>query len=452
MVATMALLAAGSAWSQDPPPSDSTRQPVSFSRDIAPIFSAKCVSCHGPEKAKGSFRLETYERMMTPGDSEEPAIVSGSPDQSLLYQLITTSDPEDRMPQKDEPLAAAQIQLVRRWIAEGANAPGAERTLPVGILTGHRQHPAPPATYGRPLPIRALAFSPDGRTLAAGGFHEVTLWDSHTGTLQARWTNLVERIHDLVYAPEGGPLLVVGGNPGRLGEARLLDTKDGHSVRLMALASDTLLTGAFSPDGSLIAVGGCDRVIRILRTGNATVLATLQHHSDWVLDLAFSTSGSHLVSASRDATARVFETAMWTMISAYRDHDQAVYGAVFARNDSMILSASGNQLHAWNADSAKKSKTSKPIGSTILSMTTDGDALWLSAADGRVVSCSMEEPGKVTRTLDGLNDAVYALAWHSPSRRLAAGAHDGRVHVWNANSGEETIRFIASPGWGPEGK
>src|SRR5262245_49242712 len=78
--------------------------PVSFSRDIAPIFLKKCVTCHGPEKAKGKFQLHTFDLLTKGGESKEPTVVSGKPEQSKLFQLITAKDEDDRMPQKDDPL------------------------------------------------------------------------------------------------------------------------------------------------------------------------------------------------------------------------------------------------------------------------------------------------------------------------------------------------------------
>src|SRR5437588_11724958 len=50
---------------------------VSFRRDIAPVFVKRCQSCHGPEKSKGKFRLDSFERLMTPGESKAAPIVPG---------------------------------------------------------------------------------------------------------------------------------------------------------------------------------------------------------------------------------------------------------------------------------------------------------------------------------------------------------------------------------------
>src|SRR5436309_2566757 len=113
-MAVLALLAArmptGAADSQSAPPS--------FRKDIAPILQQKCVTCHGPEKSKGGFQLHTFAALLNGGESKEPSITPGQPDRSKLYLLLIAKDPEDRMPQKDDPLPPAQIAIIERWIQE----------------------------------------------------------------------------------------------------------------------------------------------------------------------------------------------------------------------------------------------------------------------------------------------------------------------------------------------
>src|SRR5438552_1956532 len=140
-------------------------QPLSFTNDIAPIFVQKCLTCHGPEKNKGGYRLDTFESLLKPGSSKDPSIAPGKPDTSKLFQLITTKDEDDRMPQKNEPLAAADIQCIQQWIAEGAHFDGPDAKAALIAIIPPIQQPDPPAAYPSPAPITTLAFSPDGSEL-----------------------------------------------------------------------------------------------------------------------------------------------------------------------------------------------------------------------------------------------------------------------------------------------
>ena len=100
---------------------------ISFNRDIRPIFSDICFTCHGPDasKVKGGLRLDSKDAAMKGGESGV-AIVPGKPEQSEVFKRLTTHDAEDIMPPKKfgKTLSAEQIETVRRWIAEGAEYQG----------------------------------------------------------------------------------------------------------------------------------------------------------------------------------------------------------------------------------------------------------------------------------------------------------------------------------------
>lgn len=92
---------------------------VSFNRDIRPILSDNCFSCHGPDKnhREADLRLDVREEAV-----KQKAIVPGKPEQSALMERILTADVDDLMPPLDshKKLTSAQKDTLRRWIAEGA--------------------------------------------------------------------------------------------------------------------------------------------------------------------------------------------------------------------------------------------------------------------------------------------------------------------------------------------
>ncbi len=100
---------------------------IDFNRDIRPILSDKCFRCHGPDEAnrKGGehgLRLDTRSGATTDLGGGGFAIAPGHPDKSELLSRITNDDPEEHMPpaKTGKSLAAGEIDLLRRWIAEGA--------------------------------------------------------------------------------------------------------------------------------------------------------------------------------------------------------------------------------------------------------------------------------------------------------------------------------------------
>jgi mono/diheme cytochrome c family protein len=95
---------------------------VDFVRDIQPIFKASCLKCHGPEKPKAQFRVDSRAHALKGGVSGK-AILPGKGGDSLLVKLLTSADPEERMPRKAEPLSKDQIDRIRVWIDQGADWP-----------------------------------------------------------------------------------------------------------------------------------------------------------------------------------------------------------------------------------------------------------------------------------------------------------------------------------------
>ncbi len=98
--------------------------PVIYSRDIKPILSENCYTCHGPDanQRKAKLRLDTHEGATGEYRSDRYAVVPGDLTASTLIQRITTDDEFDRMPPVDsgKDLSAREIDLLQRWVADGA--------------------------------------------------------------------------------------------------------------------------------------------------------------------------------------------------------------------------------------------------------------------------------------------------------------------------------------------
>ena len=102
-------------------PPAATAKGVTFDKDIKPIFEKSCVKCHGAEKQKGKYRLDTLEASLKAGESGD-AILKGDSAKSPLVQSVARLDPDAAMPPdgKGDPLTPAQIGVIRAWIDQGA--------------------------------------------------------------------------------------------------------------------------------------------------------------------------------------------------------------------------------------------------------------------------------------------------------------------------------------------
>jgi hypothetical protein len=98
--------------------------PIQFNRDIRPILSDNCFTCHGPDPAqrKKGLRLDTREGLFEARNDRDPVVVPGKVKDSEVYARITAADEADRMPpaKSHKKLTDAQKDLIRRWIEQGA--------------------------------------------------------------------------------------------------------------------------------------------------------------------------------------------------------------------------------------------------------------------------------------------------------------------------------------------
>ena len=97
-----------------------SRDQISFSNDIQPILNQNCVQCHGGVRQKNGVSFVYREEALGTGKSGHRTIVPGHPEESELITRVTSSDPEARMPYHSPPLSPPQIDLLRRWIKQGA--------------------------------------------------------------------------------------------------------------------------------------------------------------------------------------------------------------------------------------------------------------------------------------------------------------------------------------------
>lgn len=114
MIAPLTVLLASVSGRAEPPP-----QVVDFTRDIRPIFRARCVSCHGPDKQKNGLRLDRRDAAMKGGDSG-PIIVPGKSSASAIIERVTSTNKDERMPPTGDRLTAGQVAALRAWIDQGA--------------------------------------------------------------------------------------------------------------------------------------------------------------------------------------------------------------------------------------------------------------------------------------------------------------------------------------------
>ncbi|AMV38632.1 c-type cytochrome domain-containing protein [Planctomyces sp. SH-PL62] len=432
-------------------------KPVSFMADVAPILVRNCIACHNPKKPESKYVMTSFDKLAKGGKvGEDITLEPGKPDESYLIELIRPEG-DPRMPFKQDPLDAAEIALLERWVAEGAKYDGKAADEDWTFLLRRTRKVDVPDSYPVAVPITSVAFTPDNARVEAAGYHEVTAWNVADAALAGRLRELPERTYDVAFSKDGKWMATAGGDPGLYGLAKLYALEPGAEpklVRDLAEAQDAVFAVAFTPDGSKIATAGADRILRVFDTAKGDLLFQVEDHADWILDIAFSPDGKLLATASRDKSSKVFDVEKKESLVTFPGHGQPVYGVLFAPDGKAVVSAGGDaQVRIWTIDGeAKEVRKIAGFGAAVfaIALTPDGKTLAGAGGDNKVRVYNFED-GKALRTLEGHKDWIYSTAFSPDGKLVASGSWDGEVRLWNLEDGKPLQTFLAAPGFKPPG-
>lgn len=93
---------------------------VDFTTQVKPIINRSCITCHGGVRQKGGFSLLFREEALAKTESGKRAIIPGDPGNSEMIRRINLKNPEERMPYKHDPLSREEIDILTKWVKEGA--------------------------------------------------------------------------------------------------------------------------------------------------------------------------------------------------------------------------------------------------------------------------------------------------------------------------------------------
>ncbi|MEQ1825651.1 MAG: c-type cytochrome domain-containing protein [Pirellula sp.] len=417
---------------------------VSFANQIAPVLFENCIACHGPKKAEGGYRIDTYTELQKPGDSGAVPVVPSGASAGELLKRIKSSDPSDRMPAESDPLPREQIESIEQWILQGAKFDGKTASDPLQLVVPPKTYPAPPSSYKHAVPIAAMAFSPDGKQLLVGGYREITVWSCEENKLLRRISNVGPSVNSIVFLPDDIRIAVGCGEPGIRGEVRILDFASGQLQAVTARANDLVLDIAVRLGTSEIAVAAADSLIRIVDTTAMSEIRTIASHADAVTSVSWNEDGTRLASVSRDKSAKVYDSSTGELLVSYSGHGASVRGIVFSSNGKDALTAGGDlKLHRWAIEGGKKSVEVNVAGEAFKLKRT-GEHVYVPSTDGKCRQIDLNN-NQVTRLYEGPSEWILSMAVHLGTKRVAAGYRNGEVHIWNLETGEPVRNWVAKP-------
>ena len=424
--------------------------PVSFREHVAPILVKSCLGCHNAKKASGGLNMTTFASFKKGGKSFGAEILApGDPEASMLLESIGP-DGQPRMPYKLPPLPDAAIKTITAWVVQGAKFDGpSEAETPIASLVDPlRGLPDIKPHNSVPDPVTALAFAPDGLTLAAGVGRDVVLIDPSTGKPKAKFAGHLVPITTVQFTADGKQLIVAGGRAGLFGAIAVWEVATGKRLLDARGHADTILAAELSPDGQVLATAGYDRLVILWDPATLKPIRTLKDHTDSVYAVAFSSDGKRLASAGADRTVKLWDVASGKREQTLSDATAELYAVAFARNGATVFAAGVDRtIRAWNvADKeAPLIRSAFAHDSAVIRLVV--------AADGKTLASSGEDrtvklwdvPTLTPRaTLPAQPDWPQSLAISRDSQRLAVGRFDGSVALFDTSSGKPGLTVQAS--------
>ncbi|MYF97589.1 hypothetical protein F4212_00425 [Candidatus Poribacteria bacterium] len=254
--------------------------------------------------------------------------------------------------------------------------------------------------------VYSIAYSPDGETIATGGWHydsTVRLWDAKTGEnistsrVQTKWDSFV------VYSPDGSTYATVGDE----NTVHLWDSKTGKHKNILSGHTKRVFSAAYSPDGKTIATVSYDNTMRFwdATTGNHQTSHTL--NDDKVTSMGYSPDGRTIVSGTVNGDVQIIDTQTMQLKTTFTGHTDRI-----------------------------KSVAYSPDGKSIASTSSDGTVrLWDVAT------------GKTKAILTGYMH-INSVAYSPDGRTIATGSGNNNVRLWDINTGKIKNTFVAFTGYG----
>jgi len=293
----------------------------------------------------------------------------------------------------------------------------------------------------RPVPrkIASVAFSPDAGALAAGCYGEVLLLDPGRGGIIARLPGVRGTANAVAFSPDGSLLAVGGGEPGRGGEIQLWDWRARRLARKFGAHTDVILSLAFSPDGEWLAAGSYDHLVSLQRVKSEEPPRMLKDHTDAVYAVAFSPDGRRIASAAADRTVKIWDVASRRRLFTLSDATGELYAVAF-RPDGAQLAAAGvdKMIRVWemSEDHGRLAESAFAHDGAVIRLlyTRDGKGIVSSGEDCMVKSWDAAQlaPGG---HLAKQPDWPLALALDPAGTRVAVGRFDGSVALYEAPAG-----------------
>lgn len=330
-------------------------------------------------------------------------------------------------------------------------------------------------TVAATAPTYCVAFSPDGKRLAVGGYKRVSVYDTETGKRVLQFVAGADAVRALAWSPDGKRIAAGGGVPAMGGTVAVVDAATGKTVRMIDKHADTVESLAFS--GNTVLSAADDETVAISDVATGKAVGTLREHVGRCLSVVVpaktsdADGGAVFVTGGADNMVKVWDAEKRRVVVNFDQATAPVWSvAAFPRPGRFVAASADGHLRWHNVRTETERQLPngdrEPIvptngesqprsgyverdifaheGGAYSVATSPTDAFLVSGgADGKVIVWR-NDGVKVREWADAAKD-ITGVAVSADGKRIAAASLDGVVRVYDAEKGAALWRFPAPP-------
>lgn len=310
--------------------------------------------------------------------------------------------------------------------------------------------------------INHAVISPDGNYITAATNDRITrTWNIRTGKLMHTLKGILNSVNDdgLGLDPESywqynisryvyyrdnikvspDEKYIVKGQQGNI--AQLLDLSKGRVVRTFKGHEKAVICSEFSKDGKYLFTGSGDETVKMWEVETGKELKTFKGHRELVFELALSENGKYLISGSWGSTAILWDIESGKEIKRYYMEKNSPYSLSFAKDDLyLMVGGLGNNLRMIEIDTGEPAKTLIGHSEIVSDLSVKENNLLTASWDGRVKLWDLNS-GLITKKFIGHKGHVYAASFDESGNWIATAGADRIVRLWDINTGKERTSF-----------
>lgn len=419
---------------------------IRFSTQSAPLLQKYCIGCHNRVSPEGGLSLQSADEIEK-GSSNGPVLDRTNPAAGRLLQTLNSSG-DDHMPPADQPQpTVAERKLLADWLLAGAPFDSRLPILP--------KLPALKSSQTGPGPAISATITKDGTRLLSGHFRRAQITSLSDNTPQWQIDIPDGKVTDVQFVAAEQQVLLATGTPGVSGRALLIDLATSRILREFSGHADALYAAVLSPDETVVATAGYDRIIRLHDARTGQLLREMPGHNGSVFDLQFSPDGTLLASASADATIKIWHVASGQRFDTLSQPQAEQYSVAFSPDGRFIYgSGADSRIRQWLLVSRQQpqinplqiSRFAHEGTISLLQLSGDGNTLATTDESGIVKfwnAVTVEEISATSLAADPPRCAVM----NSATRALLLPARDGSIRrlPWPGEQTTVTMKAPESP-------